>query len=103
MTRVYIETIGLDVDPDKRIVYLADGGERKLTGREYQALKAQIQGATSLAEIARSMSDDDVHTGRGVEGAADTVDAGSAAKHLETLRSKLGAQIVPILKRGRKK
>ncbi len=52
MTRVYIETLGLEVDPDKRIVYLTDGGERKLTTREYQAFKAQIQGATSLAEIA---------------------------------------------------
>jgi hypothetical protein len=49
------------------------------------------------------MSDDDRHSGRGVIGAADTVDTGSAAKYLATLRAKPGAPVIPILKRGRKK
>jgi hypothetical protein len=60
-------------------------------------------GASSIAEIAGIMSDDDRHSGRGVIGAADTVDTGSAAKYLATLRAKPGAPVIPILKRGRKK
>lgn len=102
MTRVRLESIGVDVDPDKRIVYMEDGTERGLTRREYQAFKAQVSGATSIREIASIMSADDQQSGMGGHG-VDTVDASSARKHLSTLRDKLGMSLVPRLKRGRKK
>lgn len=104
MTRVHIETLGLDVDPDKRIVYLEDGTERQLTRREFQALKAQVRGATTLAEIARIMSDDERASRGMLSGkAADPVDQKGAVKYMSTLRAKLGDRLIPLLPRGRKK
>lgn len=103
MTRVYLESLGLEVDPDKRIVYLSDGGERELTRREYQAFKAQVRGATSISEIAAIMSAEDTASGLAPEGGMNTVDNNAATKHMATLRGKLGVGIIPLLKRGRKK
>lgn len=103
MTRVRIESLGLDVDPDRRIVYMEDGSEQSLTRREFQALKAQVRGATSLAEIAEIMSEAE-RSERGAlsDKAANPVDEKGAVKHLSTLRDKLGVLRIPLLKRGRK-
>ncbi len=104
MSEVFIESLGVRVNPEKRLVILDDGTTRELTKREYQIFKAVVSGAKYIHEIARFASEEDRHA-RQMNGhvdngnESDTVTTGSAAKFLSTLRAKLGEGKVPNLKR----
>lgn len=105
MSEVFIESLGVRVNPEKRLVILEDGTTRALTRREFQVFKAVVAGAKYIHEVANFASDEDRYArqaeGQSTDGnESDTVTVKSAAKFLSTLRAKLGGESkIPNLKR----